>query len=771
MGHIHTKTVSDSPNRPESNRLETWLYHRKQNILTSFGYPHAASTNADIPPDNIFVPIQQDDILSQIPIGRHHPVPRKGVEDDDTRTMHTNKFYANAFLGDQNEPIWTHPYSLWWGKGVTNPGLLKSVGLCVSHVEESDLEYGTGDPPNFYLNPYRKQCLILSAAELDQSTVLTTDTHSPFSVNISLSISSAPHEPKITFPVVQGMSFVTAGYRDAVPTIQTDGKGFVDFAGPLSVGNAVKYHIKDMDGRDWLIYVNVAQGTNYDATKFLKLDPNTIVGPPSFKGTIQVAKNPLGAEGEALYDRACGAFVTSAQLTAVVNDNKGPYAFSYSKIGAAPLLMFALPHHMQSLDPDLRNQVTKLRLRTSTKGTATAIWTEKLTLIESNLPTTMSFGPWSASQPTSKPRYPPEVLLLIGAVAKRDLRRCMTDPIPPESFYYAGKSFAKFATIVWIIKDVLSNDALATTGLTKLKSELAKYIANSQLHPLYYDDTWKGIVSSTGFTDTSADFGNTLYNDHHFHWSYFVYTAAVIAYLEPEWLKENNGQNRTWTNMLVKDYAESDYNGRDFPWQRSMDWWHGHSWAKGLVESADGKDQESSSEDGWSAFVVKMWGKVIGDQSMEKRGTLQLAVQARAFNNYFYFDAANTIHPARFIPNKVAGILFENKVDYATYFGSAPELIHGIHMVPISPPTTLLRPRQFVKEEWEAFFDKGRANVDGGWRGILYANLASLDPRASYAFFRDGINGFWDERWIDGGASRTWYLVWAAGMSDLMGRR
>lgn len=392
------------------------------------------------------------------------------------------------------------------------------------------------------------------------------------------------------------MSFVTAGYRDAVPTIQTDGKGFVDFAGPFSVGNGTRYQVKDMDGRSWLIYINVAQGTSYDATKFLRLDPNTIIGPPGFKGTIQVAKNPLGPQGEALYDKACGSFVTSALLTAVVNDNKGTYTFNYTKFGSAPLLTFVLPHHIQSLDPDLRSQITKLQLRTTTKGMATAIWTEKLQLIEPNLPTAMSFGPWLPSQPTAKPRYAPEVLLLIGAVAKRDLRRCMTDPIPPESFYYAGKSFAKFATIVWITKDVLNNNDLATAGLAKLKSELAKYISNNVLHPLYYDDTWKGIVSSAGFTDPSADFGNTLYNDHHFHWSYFVYTAAVIAYIDSGWLSENNGENKTWTNMLVKDYAEGDYKGRDFPWQRSMDWWNGHSWAKGLVQSADGKDQESSSE-------------------------------------------------------------------------------------------------------------------------------------------------------------------------------
>ena len=87
-------------------------------------------------------------------------------------------------------------------------------------------------------------------------------------------------------------------------------------------------------------------------------------------------------------------------------------------------------------------------------------------------------------------------------------------------------------------------------------------------------------------------------------------------------------------------------------------------------------------------------------------------------------------------------------------------------MVPISPPTALLRSRAFVKEEWDRFFSDGRANVEGGWRGILYANLALIDPKASYGFFRDGVNGFWDERWIDGGATRTWYLLWAAAMVE-----
>jgi endo-1,3(4)-beta-glucanase len=467
----------------------------------------------------------------------------------------------------------------------------------------------------------RKQSLILSARELDQQTFLTTDTHLPFSVNINLNIPSNPQIPVITFPVVQGMSFVTGGYRNAMPTIQTDSRGFSDFSGPAYIGKSVKYRIKDMDNRDWLIYINPVPGQSYDATRFFKLDPNTIIGPANFKGTIQVARNPLGSDGEALYDKACGSFVTEAKLTAVVTDNRGTYTFHYSKIGTSPLLMFALPHHIQSLDPSLLSQITPLKLRTTTKGTATAIWADRLSLIEPSLPVTMSFGPWTPATPSPpRIRYPPEVLLLIGAVAERDLRRSMTEPIPQDSLYYAGKALARFGTILWVLKEVLINDALYATGLDKLKAEMARYVANQQLRPLYYDDTWKGVVSNAGFStsDPNADFGNTYYNDHHFHWSYFVYTSAIIAYLDPAWLQQ--GDNRAWTNMLVKDMCEAEYEGRDYPWQRCFDWWHGHSWAKGLVESADGKDQESSSEDGFAWYSVKMWGKVCGDGGMEKRG-------------------------------------------------------------------------------------------------------------------------------------------------------
>jgi len=85
-------------------------------------------------------------------------------------------------------------------------------------------------------------------------------------------------------------------------------------------------------------------------------------------------------------------------------------------------------------------------------------------------------------------------------------------------------------------------------------------------------------------------------------------------------------------------------------------------------------------------------------------------------------------------------------------------------MLPLLPYSSLTRPPRFVAEEWNTYFNTTSpvpaSSVQGGWKGILYANLALVDPRAAWRFFSQ--SGF-DAGWIDGGASRTWYLAWCAG--------
>ena len=170
---------------------------------------------------------------------------------------------------------------------------------------------------------------------------------------------------------------------------------------------------------------------------------------------------------------------------------------------------------------------------------------------------------------------------------------------------------------------------------------------------------WKGVVSEGTYKtgDLGLDFGNTLYNDHHFHYGYFIHAAAIIAYLDPSWLTVNNSMNLEWVNMLVRDAASPSASDTLFPFSRMFDWYHGHSFAKGLFESADGKDEESSSEDALFAYAIKMWGRVSGDESMEARGNVMLSVLARTMQSYFLLESGNANQPGNFIGNKVTGIV------------------------------------------------------------------------------------------------------------------
>jgi endo-1,3(4)-beta-glucanase len=95
------------------------------------------------------------------------------------------------------------------------------------------------------------------------------------------------------------------------------------------------------------------------------------------------------------------------------------------------------------------------------------------------------------------------------------------------------------------------------------------------------------VVSSAAYVtgDAGADFGNSYYNDHHFHYGYFIYTAAVIGHLDPAWINVN----KPFVNTLVRDISNPSTKDKVFPVWRCFDWYHGHSWAHGLFESLDGK--------------------------------------------------------------------------------------------------------------------------------------------------------------------------------------
>jgi endo-1,3(4)-beta-glucanase len=711
---------------------------------------------------NIFQPIATGAPVQVLPFQAGHFVKKEHIVDKNV-PIQTNKFYANFFLGGQGSPVWVHPFHLVWAKGIGESG---SYGMAISHTERSQFAYGPpekGDKPQYFISPLGIHHMALSAEELGPSTVLSVEELRAFSVYANFA-PSPDDRVVMSMPCVQGMGMITAIYDDAKPMIRS-GVFFrtFDYINIVSSGT-YKWRVTLNDNSHWLVYVTPFGSVG--VPPFTLKNTSTIEGPRGFNGMIQVTKNPSGAAGEDAFDAAAGAYATNATISASVEGSTGSYTIQWGKGGVQEktLLMYALPHHVESFDQETKGALKDIKLVTTTKGYAQAVLADRITMIERDLPNTVGFAPWArgsgGSGGSANVDIGAEALAMVNSASHAELSQDFISQTSLNSMYYSGKGLAKFAGIVYTTSNMAGNRNLAASGLIKLKDAMNVFINNTQPEPLVYDDVWKGVVSNSTYRehDPGLDFGNTLYNDHHFHYGYFLYTGAVIAYLDPDWLTQGN--NKDWVNTLARDFA-NPVTDAYFPFQRSFDWYHGHSWAKGLFESGDGKDQESTSEDTFATYALKMWGRTIQDPNMEARGNLQLAVQARSLRNYFLMTSDNKNQPPQFLQNKVTGILFENKIDHTTYFGSNPEYVQGIHMIPQNPSSAYTRSAKFVQEEWAAYFDSGRVDqVQGGWKAILYANYALINPQAAYDFFADpNFN-----TQLDGGASRTWYLAYTAAL-------
>jgi endo-1,3(4)-beta-glucanase len=346
----------------------------------------------------------------------------------------TNKFYANFFLGSQTAGTWTHPYSVAWSKG---GGSTQSWGMSISHIDADQRVYGPNSaatPVQYFINPIGIQSLVLSAVELGASTALSMDTLTAFSASVNL-LPSAGAAPVITFPLVQGMGFVTGIYNGGTPVIQT-GIFFrsITKATLNPKPGVTKYTIILEDGKTWLLY---ASGNPID---FTVANHGLAQATSNFNGFIQIAKS-LSGDFEALYDATCGVYATTATLSGSTNGAIGSYTLSFSKGGSVntALLMFALPHHTESFSPQTASAATNLQLQTTTKGLATAVVADSWTMVE-NLPTAMGFAPWSLSTGAQKLSFSAATIQIILSVAQNEISQNMSAQSNLNSMYYSGKA-------------------------------------------------------------------------------------------------------------------------------------------------------------------------------------------------------------------------------------------------------------------------------------------------------------------------------------------
>lgn len=412
------KTILSVPESPvsESEYLS--------NLTANMGSADMFATPIDTKPPPSMMKVQTD-----------HPVPRTGVVGKGP--LQTNKFYANFILGDQRSPTYTFPYSMAWGGG---KGATGSWGMICSHTEASQRVFGKEKAHGasaYFINPVGIESMIISAKELGKDTALTIDSMTAFSARVHLSKDKkAP--PAISFPLVQGMAYVTAAFTEATPLLQsgiyfkTVTKVTVDPKRNLS-----KFTFNLEDGSTWRVYAWKTKGLDLDLQV---INNGQAEAKKPFTGIIQIAKDPMTPGSEDELDDGAGIYPMTLKLSGSATDKAGTYTFNYQRDGhgTGNLYMYALPHHVDSFDGDTTDRVMKTKMQSTTKGIASLVKGETWTMKEPNMPISMGFSPWSPEKGSMEDLSDRSKSIIHGAAAK-ELSQNMISQSNLDSMYFSGK--------------------------------------------------------------------------------------------------------------------------------------------------------------------------------------------------------------------------------------------------------------------------------------------------------------------------------------------
>ncbi|HBZ37834.1 MAG TPA: hypothetical protein DEO59_04925, partial [Balneola sp.] len=179
------------------------------------------------------------------------------------------------------------------------------------------------------------------------------------------------------------------------------------------------------------------------------------------------------------------------------------------------------------------------------------------------------------------------------------VKQVANESLPVGPTYENGKAMGRFSHLVHIA-DQLGAKTERDHFIDQLKFRLEDWFTAGGSQEYSYNAEWDVL---TGYP---SGFGaDNQINDHHFHASYAVMSAATIAQYDSSWASQENWGGMV--NLLIKDANNWDRTDTQFPFLRSHDIYAGHSWASGHGAFGDGNNQESSSESMNFAAAAFLW--------------------------------------------------------------------------------------------------------------------------------------------------------------------
>jgi endo-1,3(4)-beta-glucanase len=633
------------------------------------------------------------------------------------RAHTTYPYTPDPNYGDGESPFSSFPYMI----------VARSTGLVfalnpITYVQRTPPgPYDPANPttiPGSIIDPPTEQ-MRLGALEPLSTHVLTA--HDYLSCELSYAGASGG---SLKAPLVEGMPYVTVEYDGLTPVL-AGASPFLTVNGSSSPGAIAatdRLLVTNGVGEEWVVYASPAIALSWE--------PGSIHGTAPFHGVLRAAlvKSPQPANSPfvvdndlAVLDANRGVYPKSATVDAAIGGDQATVTFTWNTVGSGDVLMLALPHHQDRLSGA---SVAAGVAYPSPHGTMQAVQGNVWTLTYA-LPK-IDFAPPRPIDPSQAGAVRAALANDLGEVGQQAAGYSIVDP------YDAFRRFAAFARIAQIADELgdLQTANLARQGLEPWTS---RWLEGNSTNDLVYDTSWGGIVVQGGLQTADYYYYNGYYNDHHFHYGYMIYSAAVTAKPgvgDAAWLDAS--KHREAVTALVRDIANPSTADPYFPPFRMFDWFFGHSWTLGILHDGRGRDQESSSEAVNAWYAVSLYGQSIGDDNMQNVGRLLAGMEIAAAQKYYQIPKSSTVYPPGLSDIGVAANPHSLMVDFETYFGLEDEYMYGIEALPFTPISEALLDPQWIADRYDSRI-KPRfvAGIDPDWVAYMYMMLAVADPKAA----------------------------------------
>ncbi|AKL98574.1 glycosyl hydrolase [Endomicrobium proavitum] len=418
------------------------------------------------------------------------------------------------------------------------------------------------------------------------------------------------------------------------------------------------------------------------------------------------------------------AYNSDASITTTYNFTVTPKRTDHAGYVAGQTVYGLYPHHYRNITTGVNTAYTYNTIRGELRVNTGASFQTKV-----NFQGMLPYFPYEVPDGARKTQ--------LQAYINNDKNFNPSNPRGQNTYYY-GKALARAANLIPIFNQT-NNAAARNTMITRLKNELIAWYSGAGATDnkfFGYDSLYGGIIgrgpsgyNAIDFIGEEIDFGATKYNDHHFHYGYYIYASALLAMFDPDFA--SNLQYKEIVDALVKEIANPDRNSTHFPFLRYFDVYEGHSYANGKGGGIRdyGNDEESSSEamNAWAG--IYLWGVATNNEEYKKLGLYLYTTHYEAIRKY-YFDIDLDIYRTKYpsYAHSTIGMLFDSMFTWDLWWSpKINKTIMGIQILPVNPTSLYLAYDTTHAQQYYTEMN-GETGYDNFWKDVWLKFKSFFDP-------------------------------------------